>query len=160
MTSTRLRVRNKKAGETTLVTYKEDGVEKTHLVTFEAATDEPGICIVTVPEVVACALLQGSLYTRMDAEGTSYHMEPPQKSIEPKKVDKGSKTAAVESETCGDDLTKLHGVGPKIALKLRAAGFCSIAELAEAHVNVLVQDCDLSVTFAEKLVAAAKNMLS
>jgi len=145
MSNTRLRVRNKKVGETTLVTYKEDGVEKTRLVTFEAG-DDPGSCVVMVPEVVACALLQGSLYTRM---------EPPQKPVEPRKADKEPKTTAVE-----DDLTQLHGVGPKIALKIRAAGFCSIAELAEAHVNVLVQDCDLSGTFAEKLIAAAKEMLS
>jgi len=147
---TRLRVRNKKPDETTLVTYKEEGAEKQYLVTFEAS-DEPGICTVSVPEVVACALLQGSLYTRM---------EQTQKGAKPQEG-KGPKVAGAKVEGgVEDELTQLHGVGPKIAQKLRDAGFCSIAELAEAQVNVLVQDCDLSETFAEKLVATAKEMLS
>lgn len=144
---TLIKASNKKPGETTLVTYKEGEVENTYLVTF--GVGEGGYCYANVPDAVAQVMLQGALYERANdlvAEDKAEDVvEPVEEPEEP------------EEE---DELTQIHGVGPKVAGKLRDAGFNTIAEVSEAHVNVLVEDCGVTESLAEKLIANAKELLS
>ena len=147
---TLIKASNKKPGETTLVTYTEGEVENTYLVTFGEGED--GYCYANVPDAVAQVMLQGALYERandlvaeVEAEDVVEPVEEPE--------------APGESEE-EDELTQIHGVGPKVAGKLRDAGFNTIAEVSEAHVNVLVEDCGVTESLAEKLIANAKELLS
>ena len=59
-----------------------------------------------------------------------------------------------------EDLTKLKGIGPSIALKLKSNGFSSIQEIAQATSEQITQIQGIGATTANKMISNAKEFIN
>jgi predicted flap endonuclease-1-like 5' DNA nuclease len=57
------------------------------------------------------------------------------------------------------DLTRLPGIDEDMERKLKALGYESYCEIADADVDVLASDAGITIERAEKIIAAAMELL-